>query len=109
MKVESLNKDECGLANGELLEVVRCELLEVLRSAGTLECKQAPVVEYLELELAVLGAFARIPLCEVLSEPWQVAVAATGVGNDIKRIGSVLCDNSIVVDAAGLVEEDGES
>ena len=109
MKVESFDRDECGLAKGELLEVVQCELLEVLRGTGTLERKQAPVVEYFELDLAVFGAFARIPLCEFLLEPWQVAVAATGVGDDIKRVGSVLRDNGIVDYATVLIEEDGES
>ena len=69
-----------------------------------MESKKSPSLEYFMLYGSVcLGLFSRVPLCHLLLEPGEVAVAAAGVGDDIVRILGMLRDDSIVDDAAAFV------
>ena len=71
--------------------------------------KQAPVFEHLVLDLALgLGLLPCVPLVQLLLKPREVAVTATGVGDDVEGVVCVFGDDGIVDDTGALVEEHGQ-
>ena len=71
----------------------------------TLEGDETPAVEDLKLDRLLGTAVSLAPLGELLSEEGEVLDPPAGVGDNVKRLCVVLCDDRVVDDAAGLVEE----
>lgn len=60
------------------------------------------------LDLAACRLRARIPLFQLLFKPGKVSVAAACVGDHVERVFGMFGDDSVVDDAAALIQEDGE-